>query len=108
MAYPSIDILDNDDDRLLDACILTKAKFWKYEEEYRIVSLEPNQPNTLPVKNNVYCFPEELLIGVIFGCNMIESDRNWIIKLLKKRLGQIQLMEAKKNKYNYSLDIVDL
>jgi len=106
--YPSIDILDNDNDRLLRTSILSKARFWTYEEEYRLVSMEPNIQDVLPVKNNIWHYPKELLIGVVFGCRMGKEDRDWIIKFLEEARKNVQLMEAKKNEYHYSLDIIEI
>ncbi len=58
-----------------------------------VAEVEPKTENALPVINNKMTFPPKMLIGVIYGCNIIDSDRlllesfcnRYPTTLLKKR-----------------------
>lgn len=105
--YPSIDITEPNKDINLRLSVLTKAKFWKYEGEYRLVSMEPNEPEALPVKNHVFVFPTPLLTGVIFGCQMPQADIEMIKQWSEKRAEEIQYRRMVKSTTSFELDMVE-
>jgi Protein of unknown function (DUF2971) len=63
--YPTLRPVDPDEERA-KASALTKSSHWRYEQEYRII--ECQGPGT-------YTFPEHLLAGVVFGCQMSEERK---------------------------------
>lgn len=108
-AYPTLDVTEQDDDEILRASILTKYTDWKYEKEYRLVSMEPNVPNALPIRNKKYVFPPELLVGVILGCRIRESDRQLIAEWCSNRVDHpVTLRKAVLSESEYELQIIDL
>ena len=104
--YPSIDITEPDDDTNLRMSMLTKAQFWAYEGEYRLVSMEPNEPGALPVKEHFFLFPTHLLTGVIFGCQMPQADRDLIMQWSKDRAGEIQYRSMIKSATSFALEVI--
>ncbi len=104
--YPSIDITEPDDDMNLRVSVLTKAQFWAYEGEYRLVSMEPNEPGALPVNDHVFHFPAHLLTGIIFGCQMPQADRDLIMHWSGDRAGDIQYRRMVKSATSFALEVV--
>lgn len=105
-AYPAIDFTEPDEDINFRVSVLTKADFWDYEGEYRLVSMEPNEAGALPVNNHLFRFPEHLLTGVIFGCQMPKSDKDLVIEWSAARTVEIRYRKAVKNATSFALDIV--
>ena len=105
--YPSIDITESDDDINLRLSVLTKAQFWAYEGEYRVVSMEPNEPRALPVNDHVFQYPAHLLTGVIFGCQMPQADRYLIMQWSGDRARQIQYRRMVKSATSFALEVAD-
>lgn len=83
----------------LNETLLTKAKQWKYEREWRIII-----PNSL----GAHGFPRQCLTGVIFGCRMSEEHKELIRAWCKDGQLAIKYSEARQSKDSYSLDIVEL
>ena len=104
--YPSIDTTESDDDINLKMSVLTKAQFWAYEGEYRVVSMEPNEPWALPVNDHVFQYPAHLLTGVIFGCEMSQADKDRIIQWSGDRARQIQYRRMVKSATSFALEVV--
>ena len=104
--YPSIGITEPDEDINLRLSVLTKAKFWKYEGEYRLVSLEPNEPGALALNDHVFCFPADLLTGAFFGCQMLEADSDLIMQWCGEKVGNIQFKKMVKSSTSFSLEAV--
>ncbi len=73
--YPSMDVIEDNAEVITKVSILTKYSGWNYEEEYRLVSKEPGYPDGLEVTNKKWIFPENMLIGVILGNKISESDQ---------------------------------
>jgi hypothetical protein len=93
---PEVDpVLDTD--RLVDALLLTKARDWAYEEEWRIIDHETGP--------GLKTFPEELLVGVILGARMTADDRRYVADLVEKRRRQVQLYEAVVSEGQFALNI---
>ena len=79
-------------------CLSSKAKGWKYEEEWRLF-------NTLKGPG-VYTFPPEALTGVIFGCRITSENKTKIINWCRQRNPRPQLYNAVPKETEYGLDIV--
>ncbi len=84
----------------------TKSLVWKYEEEYRAITLSKNTSENY---ENVE-FDKEYLKEIIFGCNV---KKNKILETLKKlrdsgvNIGNISIKRAFLDPENYNLKIVD-
>lgn len=101
--YPVIEFTESDDDENLKRSVLTKAKFWAYEREYRLVSIEPGEPLTLPIVDHIFQFPPSLLTGVIFGCQMPQADMDLIKEWSGGRAAEIQFRRMVKSDTSFAL-----
>ncbi len=77
---------------------LTKARDWKYEREWRVLSEEKGFEE----------FPSEALTGIILGCNMKPEHEERIASWLGKRTIPTVLKKAKMNHAEYRMDVVDV
>lgn len=83
-----------------DPIVLTKAKFWAYEEEWRVFELNHGP--------GVYRFPPELLTGVILGCCMPDDDRQQVRKWALQRRPQPQLYAAWPKANEFGLEVMPI
>ena len=105
--YPTLDVTEVDDEKILKAAGLVKFTDWEYEDEFRLVSAEPSFPDALPVQNNKWTFPSEMLIGVIFGFRISDQDRQLIIDLCEGRPNSFMYKKAILHDDRFVLKIVD-
>jgi len=106
--YPTFHYTIPSKEAMFQLSVSTKYKDWKYEQEYRLVSNEPNGLNHLPVKDKKLTFPPEMLKAVIFGCRMSEDHKELIKGWCEKRKNKIELRQAKLSDTVYDLDIENL
>jgi hypothetical protein len=95
--YPEIDVLSNPYHQV-EGFLLTKAKDWEYEEEWRIINHESG-----PGKKE---FPDHLISEVILGARITDKDREDVLTWLGKRRCCVQVSQAVLSKGSYSLEIV--
>lgn len=102
--YPTLDVTDDD----LTNSFLVKFSDWSYEKEFRLVSAEPNFQDALPVKNKKWEFSPDMLIGVIYGYRMIDTDRRLLESLCSKYPIKLQEKKAVLNEDKFLMKIIDL
>lgn len=91
---------------LIKLLLLRKSCHWKYEKEWRIIEKIQLKEDE-PVKRD-FKFPEEMLTGIIFGCEANkETDKNYIYDLIKNRAHHVKIYEAKKKENSFGLDIIE-
>ena len=95
--YPVCNPLCPDDSA--NQTLLTKAKQWEYEKEWRMVC---------PRMTGSYQFEPQCLTGVIFGCRMLEKHKDMIREWCKNRRPAITYYEAKQSENSYKLNIVEI
>jgi hypothetical protein len=83
-----------------------KSKHWEYEHEWRIII--PRQRIDLQKGDRFVSYPEGMLTGIIFGCNMTESQQAVIETLISKRSVKPILFKSRKNLNKFKLDIKEL
>jgi hypothetical protein len=101
--YPKFSLLDSEFRKkgtLGDKVLLTKAKCWEYEDEWRVSFA--NLPRRI-IKS-----PHSILEGIIFGCNMRPEQREEIFKLNKRRAKPVAIFEARKKKFEFALEIIPM
>ncbi len=98
--YPSINFFKSSRDAQMEATLLTKAKLWCYEKEWRIIEHEHGA--------GTYSFPPELLTGVIIGCQMPDHNKNQIINWARNRNPKPILYKAGVMEGEFGLDIEKL
>ncbi len=68
--------------------------------------MKPSEPGALPVNDHVFQFPEHLLTGVIFGCQMSQDDWDLVMEWSAASAADIQYMKMVKSATAFALDIV--
>jgi len=99
-SYPKFSVFDfslGNVGPLGDKVLLTKAKCWKHEDEWRI--------GFAGFGNKVMKSPHPILEGIILGCNMKLAQRSEIIDLNKRRSKPVAIFEARKKKFEFALEI---
>ena len=95
--YAEVDLLKDSQDQLIKTFLLTKAIDWKYEEEWRIIHHNGGPGDK--------AFPEDLLVGVIFGARMEPEDQKVVKMWLDGRNEPVQLSKASVDPGTFSLKI---
>lgn len=94
--YPEICVTSSMGEQI-DAFLLTKAKDWEYEREYRIIDHD-NGPGEKT-------FPSEFLVGLIFGARMTPDDKKIVASWVNKSDNHVELFEASLSTGAFSLEI---
>lgn len=94
---PCVNILLSNLDEVTTKGLLTKARRWRYEKEWRIIDLN----NSAGVRQ----FPPTVLHGVILGCRISENDKRQIVEWCKERSPRPILYYAREKEMEYGLDI---
>lgn len=103
--YPTIDWTHPDDPPTTELVVLTKAKFWVHEREYRlIVPARPSPVFATVAYNGIdkarapqgryLKIDPECLTGIVFGVNMKPRDTVALIELAEKFGRKIEFHEA--------------
>lgn len=83
---------------------LIKGKDWRYEREWRIVETKQG--------GNWKALGPAALYGVVFGARCAESDKDFLLELVRRRAGAglppIRLYEARINDAEFKLDFFQL
>lgn len=77
--------------------LLTKAAFWSYEREWRIVA---------PGANRAITFPPQHLDGIIFGARISASDEQHVRSWVEDRSSPVELLRAVPDAMKFELKIV--
>ena len=97
LRYPNVSYLTASREKQMKAVLLTKAIFWKYEQEWRIIDHDGGSGS--------YKFSPELLTGVIFGCRMSEEHKNLIKKWIDRRQYKPIIYQAELKQRDFGLNI---
>lgn len=98
--YPIVNRIIDDDMTTLEKSLLTKAKRWEYEEEWRIIDHKDGP--------SIKQFPSHLLKGVIFGCKMSDKYKDSIRGWCSNRAEPVSFYQAREASGVYSLEISDV
>ncbi len=97
-SYPATSIFDPEEQRIKTA-FLTKSEHWRYENEYRIY--EHQGPGS-------YSFPQDLLVEVILGCEISDSDRQSVTAWAQARCSKPKIFAARKKEREFRLEIEEV
>lgn len=107
---PVYNVMTASDDDNYIAFALTKAEIWAYEREWRLASFPiPNSDGDKLVggAGSYLVFDPDIVIGVIFGCQMCDDDKE-VVRSFAKNHRNIRYYQAEAMKNQYSLSIVPL
>lgn len=77
--------------------LFTKAKYWEYEDEYRLTKIGLAKKNVT--------LPSDTIVELIFGCKTQDSDKTDIISKIQKINPNCNIYETVLSKTNFELDI---
>ena len=83
----------------MNETLLTKAKQWEYEQEWRIIT---------PQHTGLLAFPAQCLTGIIFGCRMSEEHKKLIRAWCRDRQPSITYYQARQSPNSYRLHIDEI
>lgn len=98
--YPQFDLREvivNEQLRSTAPWMLTKSRHWNYEQEWRVLDFE-NGPG-------VQHFPETCLSGVIFGCRLLDEEREKVLRCVKSLSHPVALFQAKQSPTQFKLRV---
>lgn len=89
---------------MVDKMVLTKAHFWKYEHEYRVIALR-GADQTVSLKNQFFHFAPSDITGITIGAAMNETDRVALFEILDRRRQGIEVWECEEDFTRFALKI---
>jgi len=90
-------IISGDPESIFESVALSKAANWAYEKEWRVAEFDCEQARK---------FPNELLVEIIFGCDISDADRLEVLRELFFRSKLVQVYQARRRRLSYGLEIV--
>ncbi|MFO1305648.1 MAG: DUF2971 domain-containing protein [Burkholderiales bacterium] len=105
--FPTIDLSSTDD--ALTGTLLSKASFWKYEDEYRLIARErrPEIPTDFfETRDSQLIIDPRLVVGVILGCRISERDRCAVLDAAAMAPRRPAIFRAEMQRRAYELELV--
>ena len=97
---PKINPFRQSDVQMTESALLTKAKHWEYEQEWRLIEYT-NGPG-------VYRFPSEALTGVVLGAQISADHKEKVIGWVAARDGPVKLYQSSPSDSSFSLNIEEV
>ncbi|PHK92948.1 hypothetical protein CR162_21185 [Pseudoroseomonas rhizosphaerae] len=104
---PVLNPVFDEPDAIMAKTFLTKADFWQYEEEWRVIS-HPGSPVNQVGGYGAMPFDPDALDGVIFGCKARQRDIDDVRSWVAGRKQPVELLRAVSDPDFFRLDIVSL
>ena len=107
--YPAIDFPDDDNSDLLTATFLTKARYWKYETEFRVIAKEGAanaESHFIPSHQGYVQIKPSALIGLILGCQINPKHREEAIAIARAATNKVEIYQAHLDEESYQLKIL--
>lgn len=98
--YPAVNFFKSSRDEQMEATLLTKASFWEYEQEWRIIG-HNHGPGT-------YQFPPQLLTGVILDCQMQDETKQTIKEWASRRNPCPRVYQAEVKQREFGIAVVEI
>jgi hypothetical protein len=95
------------DDDLVNRLVFTKARFWHYENEYRIFA-NHRDSSAIRLRRNFGYFSASDVTGITIGASMSKADRQELFSILERRRQQIPVWECTTDDDTFSLKIKKL
>ena len=105
---PTVDLVEdyrNPTNELVVKLLLTKADFWAYEEEWRVIG-HPKSSIKQAGGEGLVPFTPRALDGVILGARTSDADATEVAQWLKRLSYPVELLRARPNRDRFCLDIV--
>lgn len=99
-SFPSI--RDFNKRKRMQSFLITKSSHWKYEKEWRILTLIGKGDNPQE-EGKVYKFKKGLITGIILGCEMEGPRKKEILEWIRKYRSHVKIHNAIKDKNCYKI-----
>jgi hypothetical protein len=93
------------DDEIVDHLVFTKANFWRYENEYRILADYGSESSPIQLRGNFGYFAPSDITGITIGACMSEPDREIVWSILGRRRQALDVWECVADEQTFSLNI---
>ena len=97
---PVINVLEKYGDDHLELALLTKADFWAYEAEWRMIGYREGP--------GLYEFPAICLDAIIFGARTSSDDHQEILALAKSRQYPVKIYKTEFDASQFRMHIIEL
>lgn len=94
-AYPTVDPVRDSPQKQVDEFLLSKARPWKYEEEWRIIDHD--------LGFGEKAFRPDALAEVVLGARISENDRDFVLKIVRNRGVECKIFQAEVGTGTYGL-----
>lgn len=91
--------------RMVDLMALTKAHFWRYEREYRVIAPLRRPDHCITLRDNFYHFAPSDITGVTVGLRMSADDRRELARVLQQRRQAVEAFECIEDHARFALKI---
>ncbi|MFC0387262.1 DUF2971 domain-containing protein [Muricoccus vinaceus] len=102
---PIVNPVLDDADTIVDKSILSKADFWAYEREWRILS-HPGSPVRPGGGFGLITYAPKALDGIVLGARISDADAAEVASWVRDREHPVELLRAVPNPGIFRLDIV--
>ena len=108
--YPPLDVADNDPQTIL-LPLITKAKAWDYEEEYRLIAQEEAEAlnhDSLITNGNLLSLPDGAITSIIVGCVATKTTRDAVREIVRRSGRRVDIKQAVRVPNYYRLTIENM
>jgi hypothetical protein len=108
--YPAIPQPADGEEAMADnftRCALTKALWWSYEQEFRIVGLRPKdaaERAQWPLENRAWACPRTIVSGLTLGARMEDPTRKKLLEWCRLHRPDLPLFDASLHDTAYKLE----
>ena len=95
--FPSVHALHDPGQKQVEAFLLTKAKGWAYEREWRIIDHEDGPGER--------AFHASALCEIVFGARMSDEDKSFVFACLAAREHPVSIFQSRPIQGSYALEI---
>ncbi len=90
---------------MVDLMALTKADFWRYEREYRVIVPMGRPGHPITLRDNFYYFAPSDITGVTVGLRMSVADRRKLARILAERRQAVEVFECIEDRTRFALEV---
>ena len=102
---PVVNPVLDDAETIVSKFVLSKADFWAYEEEWRVMS-HPGSPVNPGGGHGLITYEPRALDGIILGARISDADAAEVATWVRGRAHPVQLLRAVPNPDRFRLDVV--
>jgi len=90
---------------LVDSMVLTKADFWRYEREYRVIAPLRRPDHSITLRDNFYHLAPSDITGITVGLRMSGDDRRELARVLAERRQGLEVFECIEDHTRFAIKV---